>query len=74
MTDPTLRIKNLSIALEALSRVNTSTSHEHSKDIEGLLAQEIYAFRKETQWPQRGPAKPAVYDTDPFTKDEEIPF
>ncbi len=66
----TLRIKNLSIALEALSRINTSRSHEHSQDIEGLLAQEIYSFRrekeKENQWPQRS--------AKPITDEDNIPF
>ena len=75
--DATLRIKNLSIALEALSRVNTRTSHEHSQDIEGLLAQEIRKEQKENeaqmQWPNR-PTKPTVYDKDPYAKDDDIPF
>jgi len=67
MMDATLRIKNLSIALKAISRVNTSTSHELSRDIESLLAQEIFAFRKETLWPRKAPAKPNL--TDPFADD-----
>lgn len=72
--DATLRIKNLSIALEALSRVNTITSYKHSQDIEGLLAQEIRDFQRETQWPKQGPAKPETQH-NPFTNNEdEIPF
>ncbi len=74
--DATLHIKNLSIALEALSRVNSIRSQEFFKDIEGLLAIEIFVFRKEkekeTQWPPRAwPAPTATEDEsgfNPFTK------
>lgn len=66
--DATLRIKNLSIALEAVSRiVGCTTAHLH---IENLLQEEIRKFReeqeKENQWPQRGPTK--------STTDDDIPF
>lgn len=66
--DATLRIKNLSIALEALSRI--PRVGECSTAIEVLLQEEIRKFReeqeKENQWPQRGPTK--------STLDDEIPF
>ena len=76
--DATLRIKNLSIALEALSHSVTSLRNfERISAIEELLDEEIRTFKeekeKENQWPQR-PAKPTVYDKDPYAKDDEIPF
>jgi hypothetical protein len=72
--DATLRIKNLSIALEALSRVNTDGSLYLYISVEMLLKKEIQEVEKETQWPQRGPAKPTVYDKDPYAKDDDISF
>lgn len=67
--DATIRIKNLSIALEALSRI--VGAHEHSAAIDILLQEEIRAFReekeKETQWPGK-PARTSTTNTD------DIPF
>jgi len=72
MMDATLRIKNLSIALEAVSRVvNCTTAF---LNIENLLLDEIQKFQKEkekeNQWPQR-PARTATtnLDYDPYKKD-----
>ena len=66
--DGTLRIKNLSIALEALSHVRGSTVFSYN--IEKLLEQEILEEKerkeKEKQWPHQGSAKP--------TPDDDIPF
>ena len=70
MSDATLRIKNLSIALEALSRV--PGVGECSMAIEVLLQEEIRKFQeeqaKETRWPHQGPARTASVDTnyDPY--------
>jgi hypothetical protein len=73
MMDATLRIKNLSIALEALSRINIPGSLGFYNEIETLLSKEIYEAKKETQWPNQT-ARPAmpVYnkDYDP----DDIPF
>ncbi len=73
MSDATLRIKNLSIALEALSRINREGSHDLFDTIEALLQDTIRAFRKEkekeTQWPQR-PAKPTPNFVNPDDVDE----
>ncbi len=71
MTDPTLRIKNLSIALEALSHAGPgySATSLHSEIQEALMA-ELKAFReekeKENQWPQR--------PTQPINNEVDIPF
>jgi len=62
--DATLRIKNLSIALEALSRINTDGSLYLYTSIEMLLKKEIQEVEKETQWPQRGPARTNTTNTD----------
>jgi len=69
MMDATLRIKNLSIALEALSRV--PGVGECSLAIENSLHEEIRKFReeqeKETQWPRQWPARATLTDDDiPF--------
>jgi len=52
VSDVTLRIKNLSIAPEVLSRI---AQCGHFKDVEDLLWGEIKAFEKEkekeNQWP-----------------------
>ena len=75
--DATLRIKNLSIALEALSRISGYDTTLRSSEIQEILRQEIVNYQKEqekeTQWPNR-PAKPTVYDKDPYAKDDDIPF
>ncbi len=68
--DVTLRIKNLSIALEALSRIPGSTLFSY--DIGKLLEEEIRQYKekkeKETQWPRQRPAPTAP------NLDDEIPF
>jgi len=70
MMDATLRIKNLSIALEALSRLHLDVYYS---EVEVLLACAIQEAKKENQWPQR-PVKPEP-QFNPFTNsDEEIPF
>jgi len=55
MSDATLRIKNLSIALEALSHVTGSNHIKHFNRIEELLEDEILGLEKEkekeNQWP-----------------------
>ena len=65
MSDATLRIKNLSIALEAISRVAQCSYY---KDVEDLLWDEIKEFKKEkekeNQWPQRGPTRTSTTNTD----------
>jgi hypothetical protein len=71
VSDATLRIRNLSIALEALSRVNGHTATELVSGVQEALMAEIKAYReekeKETQWPHLArPAKP--------TPDDDIPF
>lgn len=61
----TARIKNLSIALEALSRIPKSESL--SEDIEKLLWKEIKEAHEEKEPPHR--ARPAA-----TTSDDDIPF
>lgn len=68
MTDATARIKNLSIALEALSRIPNST--DLSYDIEKLLKAEIEAQKEENERPIP-PARPAKSTSEHF---EDIPF
>ena len=74
MSDATLRIKNLSIALEALSRISGYAATTLHSEIQEALMQELKAFReekeKENQWPQR-PARTATtnLDYDPYKKD-----
>jgi len=78
LMDATLRIKNLSIALEALSRF--PGTGELSLAIETSLQEEIRKFRetqeKETQWPQRGPADPTTGGPKKWgpNADDDIPF
>lgn len=66
MTDATLRIKNLSIALEAVSHIALGGSVFHK--IESLLRNEIEAYKKE-QETANPPARPAA-----TTFDDKIPF
>lgn len=69
MTDATARIKNLSIALEALSRIGGSWSHIELFDgITKLLKTEIKTAEKENEEPPP-PARPAI-----ATPDDDIPF
>jgi len=70
MTDATLRIKNLSIALEALSRIALGDGrYNHFARIEELLDDAIKEAQKEIQWPHR--ARPA---STPPNLEDEIPF
>ena len=63
VTDPTLRIKNLSIALEALSKA--PENGKLAARVWFLLTQAIEDAEKETQWPQRqAPAKPNPDEDD----------
>lgn len=64
MSDATLRIKNLSIALEALSRINNEGSPDLYDRVEDLLKDQIKEI--ETATP---PARPAT-----TTFDDDIPF
>jgi len=71
MADATHRIKNLSIALEALSRVPGSLML--SNNIQKLLEMEIFIYHKEKekeiQWPWHG--RPAPTTPNP---EDECPF
>ena len=67
MVDGTTRIKNLSIALEALSRFQTSGYPNPFERVQELLEKEISTFEKENQ-----AHKPAPTPTEPSTDD--IPF
>ena len=72
MMDATLRIKNLSIALEALSHL--SGTDVYRSEVEVLLAYTINEAKKETQWLHKAPAKPET-QCNPFTNNEDdIPF
>jgi hypothetical protein len=68
VTDASLRIKNLSISLEALSRINGYTATGLYVDIERLLGKEIKALKEEQEQPLTAP--PAR----PTTSDDDIPF
>lgn len=63
--DATARIKNLSIALEALSRI---AQCNYFYDVEHLLRDEVATYKKENQ-EASPPARPAA-----TTFDDEIPF
>lgn len=65
MRDVTLRIKNLSFSLEALSRINREGSSRLYDAIETLLENEIDEANKE-----QNPLRSASTTTD----DDEIPF
>ena len=68
MIDATARIRNLSIALKALSRVNPCGKWDPCKDVRDLLREEIIQFEKEkeTATPPARPAKSTVDDDIPF--------
>ncbi len=68
MTDATARIKNLSIALEALSRINSTGKWDPFEDVRDLLKTEIIQFEKEQEVaiPPARPAKPTLDDDIPF--------
>lgn len=67
MTDVPTRIKNLSIALEALSRI--PNSGHLSKRIEATLEEEIDTLEKEQTEKAYPPARPAIP-----TPDDDILF
>jgi len=67
MMDATLRIKNLSIALEALSRI--PDSGQFTYDIEKLLKVEIKVLQEENQ-----KATEAVRPAKSTTDKDDIPF
>jgi len=60
--DPTLQIKNLSIALEALSHL--SGTDVYRGEVEVLLVYAINEAKKEIQWPRKAPAKPIINEDD----------
>lgn len=67
--DATARIKNLSFALEALSRIGGSWNHiELFDNVTKLLKAEIKIAEKENEEPLP-PAQPAA-----TTSDDDIPF
>ena len=68
MTDVTLRIKNLSISLEALSRINHEGSSSLYNAVDTLLVHEIDEAIKE-QKPDPNTARSASPSLD-----DEIPF
>jgi len=72
VSDATLRIKNLFIALEALSHL--SGTDVYRSEVEVLLAYAINEAKKETQWPHKAPAKPET-QYNPFANNaDDIPF
>lgn len=58
MTDATLRIKNLSISLKAISRIKRKGFYSLYDEIEALLGKEIEELQKEQQT-RHQPARPA---------------
>lgn len=62
-----LDIKNYSIALEALSRINHPAAHQAFEAIEGLLSTSVSEARKE-QHPL------VAYSAPAKTTDDDIPF
>ena len=69
MTDVTLRIKNLSFALEALSRINNEGSPDLYDSIATCLKKEIEELIKEQNPLEKAPARPANPSTD-----DDFPF
>lgn len=67
MRDVTLRIKNLSISLEALSRINREGSSGLYIAIETLLNEELNEAYKENN-------PPRTTHTTATTTDDDIPF
>jgi len=59
-----LGIKNLSIALEALPRINSYEALNASRKINSLLDKEIEAAKEPTSPPAKSP----------FAEDDNIPF
>jgi hypothetical protein len=62
--DVTLRIKNLSIALEALSRISGYAASSLYSEIAEALMAELKKYKKENE-----EAKPTVRPTKPSTDD-----
>ena len=73
MSDASLRIKNLSISLEALSRIHDLGYPSLHTKVETLLRNEIEEYEKEqarrTEILPAPPARPTIPDTD-----DDIPF
>jgi hypothetical protein len=70
VSDASLRIKNLSISLEALSRINGYGASGLYVDIETLLGKEIKALKEEQEQPLTAPpARPTIPNPD-----DDIPF
>lgn len=67
MTDATARIKNLSIALEALSRINNEGSPYLYDKIAAALEKEIKVYKEQAKIYAAQSAEPSV-------DDDEIPF
>ena len=68
MRDLTQRIKNLSFALEAISRINNEGSADLYVKIETLLKDTLNELEKEIWEPKSKPTTSASID------DDEIPF
>lgn len=66
MLDRSTRIKNLSIALEALSRINSTTINY---EVEKVLRFELEKYQEEQEQTQTERQKPTSTSTD-----DEIPF
>lgn len=66
MRDFTNRIKNLSIALEAVSRINYEGSADLFDQVQGLLANEIIKQQEENL--------KALEKAEPIHNDDDIPF
>ena len=66
MTYQTSTIKDLSIALEALSRINCEGSSEFYNDIADLLQQAISKTKKEFRQPDKDETSTTTNDDIPF--------
>ena len=68
MYDRSSTIKNLSIALEACTRVNGISNYTLVSNLESILETQIQKFKDEEDGPQPTAA------TTTSTQDDEIPF
>jgi hypothetical protein len=62
------KIKELSIAFEALSRINDPDAALCISDVAELLKHQIEQAKKENDWTYTPPQRPSV------TTDDDIPF
>lgn len=69
MTDATTRIKNLPIALEALSHINFKGSNILAEDVAICLRRDIKTYQEEQDEKLKTSARPAIP-----TPDDDIPF